>query len=256
MPVTASTLVHRAPARAWTRGSPNRKAGALLPSSVRVGCAIRSKAGLARTQPWPTRSVSSSAVLTARARACSSSRWTRRRRQPRSSGSLIDGLDAQRAPVLQILFDAGVPVEGVDVDLGAVGDDLGLVLAGLPGVPGAGPVGRSARSAPGGRCRGCRPPGPRRTRGRGAARRRPGCARSRPGASTAPTNSRRRGRLGQRQRQHRPPAFEEHPDAPGPEPVADRLQRGRIAARGEPVGQLGEPDPGLGWPAVWPTRVR
>ena len=40
-----------APARDWTRGSPNRKAGALLPSSVRVGWAIRSKAGLARTQP-------------------------------------------------------------------------------------------------------------------------------------------------------------------------------------------------------------
>src|SRR4051812_39199885 len=37
MPVTASAVVHKAPARAWTRGSPNRKAGALLPSSVRVG---------------------------------------------------------------------------------------------------------------------------------------------------------------------------------------------------------------------------
>src|SRR4029077_4796429 len=81
-------VVHKAPARAWTRGSPNRKAGALLPSSVRVGRAIRSKAGLARTQPWPTRSVSSRVVLTARARACSSSGWTRRRRHPRSSVSL------------------------------------------------------------------------------------------------------------------------------------------------------------------------
>ena len=39
------------------------------------------------------------------------------------------GLDAQRAPVLHILLDAGVPVEGVDVDLGAVGDDVRLVLA-------------------------------------------------------------------------------------------------------------------------------
>ena len=38
------------------------------------------------------------------------------------------GLDAQRAPVFQILLDARVPVEGVDIDLGAVGDDLGLVL--------------------------------------------------------------------------------------------------------------------------------
>ena len=41
-----------------------------------------------------------------------------------------DGLDTQRPPVLQILLDAGVPVEGVDVDLGAVGDDLGFVLTG------------------------------------------------------------------------------------------------------------------------------
>jgi hypothetical protein len=43
MPVTASRLTDRAPARAWTRGSPNRRAGALRPSTVVVGCAIRSK---------------------------------------------------------------------------------------------------------------------------------------------------------------------------------------------------------------------
>ena len=41
-----------------------------------------------------------------------------------------DGLDAQRAPVIEVLLDAGVPVEGVDVHLGAVGDDLGLELTG------------------------------------------------------------------------------------------------------------------------------
>src|SRR6478752_485776 len=33
-------------------------------------------------------------------------------------------------PVLQILLDAGVPVEGVHVALGAVADDLGLELTG------------------------------------------------------------------------------------------------------------------------------
>jgi hypothetical protein len=43
MPVTASRLTDNAPARAWTRGSPNRRAGALRPSAVVVGCAIRSK---------------------------------------------------------------------------------------------------------------------------------------------------------------------------------------------------------------------
>src|SRR5206468_6701277 len=40
-----------------------------------------------------------------------------------------DGLDPQGAAVFQILLDAGVLVEGVDGDLGAAGDDLGLELA-------------------------------------------------------------------------------------------------------------------------------
>jgi hypothetical protein len=40
------------------------------------------------------------------------------------------GPDPQRAPVLQISFDARVPAEGVRVDVGAVADDLGLDLTG------------------------------------------------------------------------------------------------------------------------------
>jgi hypothetical protein len=72
-----------------TRGSPNRSAGDLLPSSVRVDCATRSKAGLARTQPCPTRSVSSRRALTARALDCNSSRCIRRRWQVRSLGELM-----------------------------------------------------------------------------------------------------------------------------------------------------------------------
>jgi hypothetical protein len=51
---------------------------------------------------------------------------------------------------------------------------------------------------------------------------------------------------GQRQRQPRGPAFEEHPDRAGAEPVADGPQGGGIVGRGEAVGQLGEPDPRLG----------
>ena len=79
MPVTAHSMTDKAPARAWTRESPNRMAVALRPSAVTDGCAIRSKTGFARTQPWPARSVSSTRLLIARARACSSSRLCRRR---------------------------------------------------------------------------------------------------------------------------------------------------------------------------------
>src|SRR5215471_9999932 len=53
MPVTAHTVWHRAPARAWTRESPERMAVTLRPAASTVGCAIRSKTGFARTRPWP-----------------------------------------------------------------------------------------------------------------------------------------------------------------------------------------------------------
>jgi len=39
---------------------------------------------------------------------------------------------------------------------------------------------------------------------------------------------------------------------PGSEPVADRLQRGGVLAGGEPVGQRGEPEPGLAGLALGP----
>jgi hypothetical protein len=79
MPVTAHSMTDKAPARAWTRESPNRMAVALRPSAETDGCAIRSKTGFARTQPWPARSVSSTRLLIERARALSSSRLCRRR---------------------------------------------------------------------------------------------------------------------------------------------------------------------------------
>jgi hypothetical protein len=50
IPQVPNSVRDKAPVRAMTRGSPNRRAGALLPSSVKVGCAARSMAGLARTQ--------------------------------------------------------------------------------------------------------------------------------------------------------------------------------------------------------------
>ena len=70
----------QAPARAMTRGSPNLRAGARLPSLVRVGCATRSMAGLARTQSW-RRIVCIIRRLTSRALAVSSPKCSRRRRR-------------------------------------------------------------------------------------------------------------------------------------------------------------------------------
>jgi hypothetical protein len=49
----------------------------------------------------------------------------------------------------------------------------------------------------------------------------------------------------ERQRQPVQPPLGEHVDRARPEPVADHLQRGRVLAGGEPVGQRGEPEPGL-----------
>jgi len=104
MPVTAHKVTARAPARAWTRESPNRMAVALRPSASTDGCAIRSKTGFARTQAWPARSVCSRRALTAGAglqfievmQAPLAAQVARR---------VHDGLDPQGAAVLQVLLD-------------------------------------------------------------------------------------------------------------------------------------------------------
>src|SRR6266540_3134894 len=127
-PTTLVSRTDRAPARAMTRGSPKRNAPVRHPASP-VGCATRAKAGLARTQPGPARSVSSRRRLAARARACSWSRWTRRRWQPRSPGGVADGLHPDRPAFFQVLLDAGVPVDHVDGDVHAAGDDPGREAA-------------------------------------------------------------------------------------------------------------------------------
>src|SRR6266496_3806736 len=104
MPVTVHSVLARAPARAMTRGSPNRSPGALRPSWVRVGCDIRAKAGLSKTHPWPTFSVSSSRVLIARARACNSGRLCKRRATPRSSGEFTTVSTLRARPSLRYCF--------------------------------------------------------------------------------------------------------------------------------------------------------
>src|SRR6266699_3942645 len=104
MPVTAHSVLARAPPRAMTRGSPNRSPGALRPSWVRVGCDIRAKAGLSKTHPWPTLSVSSSRELIARARAWSSGRLCRRRATPRASGELTTVSTRSARPSFRYCF--------------------------------------------------------------------------------------------------------------------------------------------------------
>src|SRR6266508_2306925 len=130
MSVTANSRLARAPARAWTRGSPNRKAGALLPSSVTVGCAIRAKAGLARTVPWPTRLSVQQPLVD---RTGLGLQVVEVGQQPLAAevvGVVDDGLDAQGTAVLEVLLDAGVLVEDVDGDAVGVPVDGGLEGAG------------------------------------------------------------------------------------------------------------------------------
>src|SRR6266516_7809126 len=125
MPVTVNSMAAMAPARAWTRRSPNRSAGAFLPPSVTVGLVIRSMTGLTSAVPWPTVSVSSSRALIARALSCSSGRLCSCRLQ--RFARLVDGgLDAQRDAVLQVLLQAGILVEDVQGDQVAVPVDLRL----------------------------------------------------------------------------------------------------------------------------------
>ena len=58
--------------------------------------------------------------------------------------------------------------------------------------------------------------------------------------------------VGERHRQDREPALGELGDLRRAEPVADGLQPGGVIGGGEPVGQLGEPDPGMGRLALGP----
>src|SRR6476659_8132743 len=251
MPVTASTLVPNAPARAWTRWSPNRKAGALRPSSVRVpGDPLN---GWTRQAAALTDTVSIEQGGVDRTGAGLQLIEMDQPPQTAQVARVVDdSLDAQRPPVLQILLDAGVPVEGVDVDLGAVGDDLGLELTGR----------RSTAALP--------TPEDQLDPLRAADVEVVGDQGLEEPASVAGCIEHQRARglhlahrqlppiaggavvLSERQRQDRPPTVGEHRDHAGAEPVADRLQPNRIAARGEPVGQLGEPDPGLGGLALGP----
>src|ERR1700757_4859082 len=109
MPVTASTLVHRAPARAWTRGSPNRKAGA-PPAILGEGGPRDPLKGWTRKDAAlaDTFSIEQCGV------DCTGPGLQLvEMDQPPQAAQVVrvvdHGLDPQRPPVFQILLDAGVP---------------------------------------------------------------------------------------------------------------------------------------------------
>src|SRR5690348_5920101 len=103
-----------------TRGSPNRRAGVLRAPASTEGCATRSKAGLARTVPWPARSASSMRRLAARAFGLELVQVGQAGVAAQVAGGVDDGLDPHRLPVLEVLLDPRVLVEHVDQDAAVV----------------------------------------------------------------------------------------------------------------------------------------
>src|SRR6266436_6770123 len=126
MPVTAHSVLARAPARACARGSPNRSPGALRPSPgerrlryPREGRTIEDasladffsvqQAGADRTRPGLQLGEVADAALAAEV-----------------IGRVHHGLDPQRPAVLQVLLHAGMAPEGVDGHAVAAAVDRGL----------------------------------------------------------------------------------------------------------------------------------
>jgi hypothetical protein len=160
-------------------------------------------------------------------------------------GVVDHGFDAQGAGVLEVLLDAGVLVEHVDGHTVGVPVDRGLEGAG--GFAAAGVAFEDELDAFGaakvevvGHQRLEEGPGVAGSvqhDGAGGLDLPHGQVPPVPGVAVG-------GRKRQRQAGH--PAFEEDPDGARAEPVTDGLQAGGVVAGGEPVGQGGEADPGLG----------
>src|ERR1039457_4526885 len=168
----ALSPAHRAPSRAMTRGPPKRRAGALLPSAVTDGSVTGLGLQLAEVAQPPL--------------------------APQVVRRVDDGLDPHRPAVFRELLHARVLEESADRDVGAAGDNLGLAghveLDRAATATGAFPGEGQLHAVGAAQVEVDRPPAPRRTRGPGAGRRRPGCVIPRSGASTVPTSSRPGGR--------------------------------------------------------------
>src|ERR1017187_2784230 len=238
--------MRRGMSRAMTRGSPKRRAGAALPSVVTAGSATRSKAGLARTQPCPARSVSSRRALTSRALACSSSRLRRRRWHRRPPGALTTVSIRSARPSLRYCLMRECLKNTLIVT--SVSRVTTLVLqatpslTGRPRPPGRFPVkisstlsGAAQAGVVGDQCLEERPGPARRVEDQGAGGLDLAHRQFPPVAGIPVSRS-------QRQHTHPPPG--EHLDGPGTEP-GHRSPAGYPGPRRRRTRwQLGEPDPG------------
>ena len=161
MPVTANEVDAQGAGQGLEPRVAERRAEAFRRLACRLGCAIARRLDSQGRSPgrrvqFGAGAVDRTSVGLELVEMCN------RRSRPQIVGVVDDGLDAQRAPVLEVLLDAGVLVESVDVDLGAVGDDL--VLNSSDGLRDRWPrLKMSLDASPGVRCRGCRRPAPRRT---------------------------------------------------------------------------------------------
>jgi hypothetical protein len=126
MPVTASRLVHRAPARAWTRGSPNLRAGALRPFRGHGGVRDPLKG-------WTRKDAALADAFSIKQSAVGGTglglhgvEVVQATLAAQVIGVVDHGLDPQRPAVFEVLLDPGMLVEGVHGHIDAAGDHLGL----------------------------------------------------------------------------------------------------------------------------------
>jgi len=93
---------------------------------VTVDCAIRAKAGLARTVPWPTRLSVQQPLVDPTGLGLQVVQVGQQPLAAEVVGVVDHGFDAHRAAVLEVLLDAGVLVEHVDGHAVGVPVDRGL----------------------------------------------------------------------------------------------------------------------------------
>ena len=249
MPVAASRVVHRAPARAMTRGSPNPKSRG--PPPVRVGGGVRDPLkGWAREDGALAGAFSFQyAVAGSACLGLKLIQIVEAGVAAQVAGGVDDGLDPHRPAVFEVLPDPRMlvkqvghhaatvragdrPVDGSAEHAGGAAADV--AVKDDPGVGGAADIqvvsDQGLEERPG-------PAGGIEHQGAGD----PGLAHGDLPPVPGPLIARAEG-----QREAMQPPLGEHLDGARLQPVADLLQSGRVLAGREAVGQLGKRDPGLG----------